>query len=65
MSEQQILNKLDKIEKEILEIRNRMIDADTVLSEEEREILDKSVEQEKKGNLISLDDMKNVRRKAR
>ncbi len=63
-TEQQILNKLEKIEREIMEIKEHTIDVDTIITEEERKLLDESIEHEKKGKQISLDELKNVRNKA-
>ena len=40
------------------------MNVDTILTEEERELLDESIEHEKEGNLVSLDELKNVRNKA-
>ena len=62
--EQQILEKLLKIEKEVGEIEEHIVDTDTVLTKEERKLLDQSIKHEKEGNLISLEDIKNVRNKA-
>ncbi|MBI4918708.1 hypothetical protein HY837_02170, partial [archaeon] len=60
-----ILEKLDFLGKEIEEIKEHMVDVDVILSEEERRLLDKSVKNEKAGKLISLEDLENVRCKAR
>ena len=60
-SEQLILEKLDKIEKDVKEIREHMVDADTILTAEERRMLDESVKHEKEGKLISLEELENVR----
>lgn len=63
-AEQQILKKLGKIEKKIEEIKEHMVDADTILTEEERRLLDESIKHEKEGKLISLEELENVRNKA-
>ena len=60
-----ILEKLEKIEKNLEVIREHMVDADTILTEEERRLLDASIKNERKGKLISLRDLDHVRNKAR
>ncbi len=60
-----ISNRLDRIERALREIQERMIDVDVILSEEERIMLDESVENEKKGRLVSLEAIKHVRSKVR
>ncbi len=62
--EQQILQKLQKIETDIEEIKEHMVDVDTILSEEERILLNESLKHEKEGKLISLEELENVRDKA-
>jgi len=64
-TEQRILEKLEKIEKEVEEIKEHMVDVDTILTEEERRLLDESLKNEKLGRLVSLDAFENVRNKAR
>lgn len=53
-TEQQILQKLEKIESDIQDIREHMVDADAILTEEERKLLDESIKHEKEGSLASL-----------
>ncbi|MDP2673158.1 MAG: hypothetical protein Q8O84_05075 [Nanoarchaeota archaeon] len=65
MEQQNIDTRLDRIEKTLKYIQENMIDADVILSEEERRMLDDSVENEKSGKLVSLEEIKNVRNKAR
>ena len=55
--EQLILQKLEKIEKEIKVIKEHVVDADAVLSKEEKQMLDESIKHEKEGRLVSLDDI--------
>jgi len=64
-SEQLILEKLEKIEKEVGEIKEHMVDVDTILTAEERVMIDDSIKHEKEGKLVSLDDIENVRNKTR
>ena len=64
-AEQQILQKLNKIEKEVEDIREHMVDVDVILTAEEKILLDESVKHEKEGTLVSLEELKNVRNKAR
>lgn len=61
--EHQILEKLDRLEKEVEEIREHMIDADTILTIEEKRLLDESLVHEKESSLISLEDIEDARRK--
>ena len=58
--EQQILEKLNRIEKEIKDIREHMVDVDIILSEEEIRLLDESIKHEKEGKLISLEEIEKV-----
>ena len=62
--EQLILQKLEKIEKEVGEIKEHMVDVDTILTAEERIMLDESLKHEKEGRLVSLEEIENVRNKA-
>jgi len=63
--EQQILEKLDRIEKEVKDIREHMVDVDTILTDDERRLLDESIKHQKKDKLISLEELDNVRNKSR
>ncbi len=63
MEQQNIINRLDRIEKILREIQENMIDASA--TEEEKRMLDESVEYEKSGKLVSLEAIKNVRNKVR
>lgn len=65
MEQQNIDTRLDRIEKTLKYIQENMVDADVIITEEERRMLDESIENEKSGNLISLEKIKNVRCKAR
>ena len=65
MEQQNIVNRLDRIEKTLKFIQENMVDVDVIITEEERRMLDESVENEKAGNLVSLEEIKNVRNKAR
>ena len=65
MEQQNIANRLDRIEKTLKYIQENMIDVDVIITEEEKRMLDESVENEKSGNLVSLEEIKNVRNKAR
>ena len=64
MEQQNIDNRLDRIEKTLRYIQENMIDVDVLITEEERIMLNNSVENEKSGNLVSLEEIKNVRNKA-
>ena len=63
MTSQNIANRLDRIEKSLKFIQENMVDVDVIISEEERRMLDESIKNEKSGNLVSLDKIKNVRNK--
>lgn len=65
MKQQNIINRLDRIEKTLKFIQENMTDADIILTEEEKNIVEESMENEKSGNLISLEEIKNVRDKTR
>ncbi len=60
-----ILQKLEKIEKEVEEIREHMVDVDTLLTAEDRLLLGQSIQHEKEGKLVSLEDVEYARTKAR
>ncbi|MFC1774819.1 hypothetical protein ACFLZN_00705 [Nanoarchaeota archaeon] len=60
-TENRILDKLEKIEKDLSEIKEHMVAVDTILTVEERELLDESVKNEKEGKLVSLEDIENAR----
>ena len=63
-SDKLILEKLEKIERNVESIKEHMVDIDIILTSEERIMLDKSIEHEKKGKLVSLEEIENVRNKA-
>ena len=57
-TEQLILEKLEKIEKEVGEIKENMPNKDMFLTSEEEVLLKESYENEKKGKLISSEDLR-------
>ena len=59
------MSRLERIEKVLRSIQQNMIDKDIIISEDERKMLDESIENEENGNLVSLEDIKNVRDKHR
>lgn len=59
----QVIKKLDTMKVELDYIREHMVDVDTILTEEERRLLDESIKHEKDGKLISLEEVENVRNK--
>ena len=65
MEQKNIDTRLDRIEKTLKYIQENMIDVDVIITEEERRMLDDSVKNEKLGNLVSLEKIKNVRNKVR
>ena len=52
--ERRIFDELAHIKDEIDEIREHMVDVDTIISEEERILINQSFEHEKEGKLVSL-----------
>lgn len=65
MVQQNIINRLNRIEKTLRYIQENMIDVDVIITEEEKKMLDESIEHEKSGKLVSLEEIKNVRNRAR
>ena len=61
----QIMDELKSIKDELHYIKVHMVDVDTILTAEEKQLLDKSIVNEKAGNLTSLEVLKNVRSNAR
>jgi hypothetical protein len=59
-TQQVILEKLEKIEKGVEEIKEHMVDVDTIITEEEKKLLDESIEHEKEGKLVPLEKLKNA-----
>ncbi len=64
-TEQNILERLDRIERKVTEISEHMVDVDTILAEEERKLLDESIVNERDDKLVSLEEVEHVRNKAR
>ncbi|HEX54947.1 MAG: hypothetical protein DRO94_02765 [Candidatus Altiarchaeales archaeon] len=56
-TEQKILQKLEQIENELKSIKEYMIDMDMILTEEEKELVEKSIRHEREGRLISIDEV--------
>jgi hypothetical protein len=56
--EGRIFRELEYIKAELTNIKEHMVDADTILSEEERMLVKESFEHEKEGKLLSLSDFK-------
>ena len=56
--EQQILQKLESIENGIKDIKEHMVDIDTILTEEDYEDLISYREEKKKGKLVSHEQLK-------
>ena len=55
MEQKNIITRLDRIEKTLRHIQEKMIDIDSVLTGDEIRMLDESVENEKAGKLVSLE----------
>lgn len=58
MEQENIINRLDRIEKTLEEIKETLVDPDTILTDEERELLDQSVINQREGKLISSKDLR-------
>lgn len=58
-AEQQILEKLEKIEKEVVEVKEHMVDADSVMTEEDYQALVSYRKEKVVGKLISNKTMKS------
>ena len=56
--EGRIFRELEYIKAELTNIKEHMVDADTILSEEERMLVKESFEHEKEEKLLSLSDFK-------
>ncbi len=57
-TEQLILEKLEKIEKNVEDIKEHMVDVDTILTSDERILLDQSIKNEKEGKLVSSKELR-------
>lgn len=55
---QQIMAKLNRIEKEVGEIRENMVDADTIMTEEDYEALLSYRKEKVSGKLVSHENLK-------
>jgi len=64
MQQQDVENRLDRIEKRLGYMRENIVDLDVVVTEEKK-LLGKSAENEKSGNLVCLEEIRDVRNKAR
>lgn len=64
-AQQLILEKLDKIEEDIAVIKEVILDEDTVLTEEEEKLVEEYHKHKKEGSLVSLEEFKHARNKAR
>ena len=56
--QKKILDELSSIKAELRDIKEHMVDADTILSEEERQLVAEAIEAKKSGKLMSLSDFK-------
>ena len=65
MEQEAIIKRLDRIEKTLKDIQETISDPDTILTEEERQLVEESIENQKQGNLVSLEEIKNARNNSR
>ena len=56
--EKHVLEELKGIREELNEIKDHMIDVDTILTKEEHILLDESIKNEREGKLVPLDKIK-------
>ncbi len=61
-AEQQILEKLEKIEKEVGDIREHMVDVDSILTPAEEMDLEESLQELKEEKTVSLATIKRERK---
>lgn len=61
METKQIMDELKSIKDELHYIKVHMVDVDTILTSEEKKLLDESIVNEKAGKLTSLERLKDVR----
>jgi len=54
--EKRLFNELAHIKEELFEIKEHMVDVDTIISDEERLFINESFRHEREGKLISLTD---------
>ena len=60
----QIMDELKSIKEELHYIKIHMVDADTILTAEEKTLLNESIKNERAGKLTSLGELENVRNSA-
>ncbi len=58
--EKQILQELKGIKEELNEIKDHMVDVDTILTKEEHILLDESIRNEKEGKLVQLEKLRRA-----
>ncbi len=56
--EEKVFKELDFIKKQLIEIRENMVDIDCILTDEERKLVDESYEHQKEGKLMPLSEVK-------
>ena len=59
VKESLVIKKLDLIKAELDYIKNHMVDIDVILTPEENQRLDESLEEYEEGKTISLEDFEN------
>lgn len=58
--EKKVFNELDYIKKQLGEIKERMVDVDSILTEDEKELVDRSFENEANGKLLNFKDLDSI-----
>ena len=58
MEQKTINDRLDRIERTLKNIQETITDPDIILTEEERELVEQSFENQKQGKLISSEDLR-------
>jgi len=65
IAEKELASELKAIRTDLEFIKEHMVDADTILSAEDKRLLDESLEHEKKGKLNSLEEIEHARNSVR
>jgi len=65
MEQEAISERLDRIEEALKNIQETISDPDTILTYEERQLLDQSIINQREGKLVSLEELKNARNNSR
>lgn len=59
--DKKIFDELDYIKKQLAEIKEHMVDIDSLLTSEEKELVFKSIENEERGKLVPFNGLEKMR----